>query len=117
MKTRVKMLKVKIKTLAEEARIIRLEERRAQAGSRLQGELHGHRVGEVRHEQRCSLLAYAFLRGIPYASCEKNPATQPDWKRVAKLVEKFGAVEYPAVFQQSAWFERWKVGESVKVVS
>lgn len=92
MKNRVKMLKVKIKSLAAEARIIRLEELRAVGGSQLQQELYLHRIRDVRGEQRSSLLAYAFLRGKTRASCEPKCSTEPDWARVLKLVEKFGDV-------------------------
>lgn len=90
MKTRIKMLKVKIKSLAEEARIIRLEEGRSEPGSQQQSELHEHRVRDVRKEQRASLLAYAFLRGVPLAACEAKAATEPDWKRVLAIAIKFG---------------------------
>lgn len=120
MKNRIKMLKVKIKSLAEEARIIRLEELRAKGRRKsserrkdmgkgyvqanpdyavihgrdlpLLTELHQHRVCDVRQEQRASLLAYAFLRGKTLAACEPKSARSPDWGRVLKLVEKFGDV-------------------------
>ncbi len=109
MKTQVKMLKVKIKSLAAEAGIIRLEERRAKKCDRLRCSLHEHRVGVVRTEQRLSLLAYAFLRGRPYAAQEKNAARRPDWNRVAKLVEKFGTTDYSANARaaQAAAFKEW----------
>lgn len=106
MKTRVKMLKVKIKSLADEARTIRLEERRAggkmtAVNKRLMGqdndlrnELRQHRVGIVRSEQRLSMLAYGFLRGRIRAAVERNPKEQPDRVRVEKLVEKFGTTAY-----------------------
>jgi hypothetical protein len=92
MKTRIKMLKVKIKSLACEARIIRREERLAGGGSQLQCEMHRHRTIDVRPEQRASLLAYAFLRGRSRTACEPKYAAEPDWGRVLKLVEKFGPV-------------------------
>lgn len=110
MKDQVKALKVKIKSLAAEAGIIRLEERRAkgrrkwQGGRRLVGEfigrddilrmsLRGHRVRDVRREQRSSLLAYAFLRGKSYAVCERPAADNPpDLERLHSLVKKFGPV-------------------------
>lgn len=106
-KTRITMLKVKIKSLAEEARIIRLEEHRACGRRVAPGEVKGrddwkrtelyfHRVKDVRAEQRHSLLAYAFLRGRSYASCEGVRTRQwweePNLERVAELVRKFGPV-------------------------
>jgi hypothetical protein len=97
MKTQVKALKVKVKSLAAEAGIIRLEERRAIGGKRrddvLYASLRQHRVWDVRKEQRSSLLAYAFLRGRAYSACER-PAddNKPDIDRVQSLVKKFGPV-------------------------
>ncbi len=122
MKTRVKMLKVKIKSLAEEARIIRREELRALGwrlsptkrkdmgkgyvqrnpnyyvikyrDAALHEELRNHRVGDVRREQRVSLLAYAFLRNKTLAACEPHHISQQiDWTRVLSLVLKFGPVK------------------------
>ena len=85
---------MKVKSLAAEAHIIRLEERKA-LGRRVPDtavyvSLRTHRVCDVRREQRSSLLAYGFLRGRPYASIEKPAATNPpDWVRVRKIASKF----------------------------
>jgi len=109
MKTRIKMLKVKIKSLAAEARIIRLEELRARGGSQLQQELYLHRVRDVRGEQRVSLLAYAFLRGKTRAACEPKYSEEPDWARVLKLVEKFGeALPTETKKQTAERLEDWR---------
>lgn len=113
MKNRIKMLKVKIKSLAEEARIIRLEERRSRAGSQQQSELHQHRVMDVRKEQRCSLIAYAFLRGVPLAKCEAKCRFAPDWKRVAQIVEKFGTGVTNHRGEQLGRFHEWRAGANV----
>ncbi len=95
MKVQVKYLKVKIKSLAAESGIIRLEERRSLVGKRrddvLYASLRQHRVIDVRQEQRSSLLAYAFLRGRDYRQCECPAAdNKPDLDRVMSLVKKFG---------------------------
>jgi hypothetical protein len=87
MKDRRRYLKVKIKSLAAEAKIIRQEERKS--GGRLRNGLHEHRVGIVRSEARHSLLAYGFLRGRDYSRLEKN-SSQPNMERVRSLIEKFG---------------------------
>jgi hypothetical protein len=70
----IEYLRVKIKSLAEEARIIRHEEHRASAYHRglLCAKLRDHRVKEVRPEARAALLAYAFLRGRPYTTVERS---------------------------------------------
>lgn len=107
MKTMVKMLKVKIKSLAAEARIIRLEERRCGKDDAARCSLHEHRVGIVRTEQRLSLLAYAFIRGRSLSSVEPKSSTPPDWNRVGKLVEKFGTTDYYKRQEQSAAFKEW----------
>jgi hypothetical protein len=110
MLNRRKMLKVKIKSLAAEAAIIRREERLSKPGGPEQCELHNHRVRDVRDEQRHSLLAYAFIRGKPLSLTEPSHKREPDWKRVAKLVEKFGTTEYPKKSQENA-FAEWKAGQ------
>ncbi len=87
-------LKVKIKSLAAEAKIIRQEERKARErrNRTLQIGLASHRRGIVRHEARHSQLAYGFLRGMPYhkmeAKCHGND--EPEFGKVYKLVQKFG---------------------------
>lgn len=82
-------LKVKIKSLAEEAKIIKLEERKALRNAKhckkTQGledqvdiwkktysELKEHRKGIVRSEYRAALLAYGFIRGKTYNQMENN---------------------------------------------
>ena len=83
-------LKVKVKSLAEEAKIIRREEKRAKLLSIRIG-LREHRIGIVRHEARHSHLAYGFLRGRAYLEIENKASEAPDWAKVRKMVEKFGS--------------------------
>lgn len=120
-KTKAKMLKVKIKSLAEEARIIRKEEGRCGKDEALRSSLHAHRILDVRGEQRASLLAYAFIRGREYASVEGRCRAQPDWGRVQRLVGKFGRcsqygwpVQGSEAITQMAEFEAWKSKEKSK---
>ena len=102
---RLRYLKVKIKALAAEAAIIRFEERRVHGFERhLLGQ---HRRIDVRRAARRNLLAYACLRGRPYAQVE-SPATlyPPDWDEVRKLAIRFsrggiGSTEAGAAFD--AW--------------
>lgn len=80
-------LKVKIKSLAEEAKIIRKEERKALATYRriknkqgfeekaekalnLYNGLRMHRIGIVRAEARAAQLAYGFLNNKKYSELE-----------------------------------------------
>lgn len=91
-------LKVKIKSLAAEARIIRHEETRFPRGFRdhptFQG-LHSHRTWDVRREARSALLAYAYLRGRLYSTIEggsnEKRSSQPDIVRIMQLIYKYGS--------------------------
>jgi len=101
-------LKMKIMSLAAEARIIRTEEKKWPGEHLARHGLHHHRIHEVRPEARHALLAYGFLRGRDYRRLESKAARAPDWDRVQKLAEKFGAVtkaDLPAVAQR---FAQWK---------
>lgn len=102
-------LKIKIKSLAEEAKIIRHEEAIAKkasyvahAGIQQYDSLRNHRVREVREEQRATLLAYGYLRGRAYSDIERDGSKRiTNWVRVQRMVEKYGT---PAQF---AALEDW----------
>lgn len=89
-------LRVKLKSLAEEARIIRIEEMRANENRDydLQRELRDHRAGIVRRAARETLLAYQYLRGIPYDAVERPGSTYVNWQSVRKMVVKYGGSEF-----------------------
>lgn len=101
-------LRIKIKSLAAEARIIRHRERslrlfKAKGGGkeyRKVGQLserakatwldlRNHRTREVRSETRSSLLAYGYLRGTPYLAMESKCWTKPDWIKIGSMIERF----------------------------
>jgi hypothetical protein len=88
-----KFLKVKIKSLAEEARIIRFEERKS--WGQLRDQLAIHRKGVVRREARHSLLAYGYLRGRTYQAMEASRHTEPNWDSVERLIKKYGTLKQP----------------------
>lgn len=106
-----KFLKVKVKSLAAEARIIRLEERRAGHGD-LRNRLAVHRRWHVRFEARHSLLAYGYLRGIPYVAMERTTRedNSPDWDHVEQMVKRFGPPKH------NTSFEGWKKYEQAESV-
>jgi hypothetical protein len=95
-------LKVKIKSLAAEASIIRHEEKkwkdRTKPGNKHEPSpiyfgLHEHRVYAVRREARVALLAYGFIRGREYRSIEaknKHGRELPQTARIAELVTRYG---------------------------
>lgn len=82
-------LKIKIKNLAEEARMIRFQEKKNNPGI-YTWELRNHRIHDLRREQRATLLAYAFLRGKKYREIEPTAKTEPAWDRVRSMVQKYG---------------------------
>lgn len=110
-----KLLKVKIKSLAAESKIIRLEEERLKrkANNAKEDEfetkqkfwslflrLNEHRTKDVRIETRHSLIAYAYIRKVSYMAVEggarwrREPFDKqaPDWGRIRDLVMKYGSV-------------------------
>ncbi len=95
-------LKIKIKSLAEEAKIIRHEERFVKSWKREPGELpndlyfdlHKHRTKDVCKESRSSNLAYGYLREMPYLRIEEKCYTKPDWKNVERLVTRYGNLSH-----------------------
>jgi hypothetical protein len=97
-------LKVKIKSLAAEAVIIRKEERRHRGDTKTS--LHTHRIIDVRREARAALLAYGFLRGRAYVAMERpTPRERPAWQRVEHLVKKYGTDDIRDRMQR---FSEWK---------
>lgn len=85
---RREMLRIKIKSLAEEARIIRKEEHRTHGA--LRNELHLHRVGVVRHEARHTHIAYGLLRGRTIEQIEPGAKVDPDMKKVEAMLKRYG---------------------------
>ena len=96
-------LKIKIKSLAAEASIIRREEKRWPGPSATRTGLHLHRVFEVRHEARAALLAYAFLRGRTYRAVEKSAHESPDWKRIETIAIKYADTQSLLKENFAAW--------------
>lgn len=82
------MLRVKSKSLAEEARIIRKEEARTHGPMR--NRLQQHRRGIVRLEARATGLAYGFIKGYAWEKMEPKSSTLPDWARVRQMLKKYG---------------------------
>lgn len=88
-----KFLKVKIKSLAAEARIIRHEERKSRG--QLRNDLAAHRKGIVRREARHTQLAYGYLRNRPYRKLEQTCHRHPDWSSVERMVKRYGTLKQP----------------------
>ena len=110
-------LRVKIKSLAAEARIIRQEEGRfrdlwhhQQTGPFLGLKLH--RTQDVRKEARSALLAYGFLRGVPYSKIEAKCWEAPDWFRIMQIVTKFGETQIRRQHNSDNGLPGWPLGTS-----
>lgn len=82
-------LKIKTKHLAEEARIIRKEEKRNRGDTRTW--LYLHRIHNVRPESRATSIAYAFAKGTALGKVEKYPEKIPTsvWARVATMIKLY----------------------------
>lgn len=121
-------LKIKIKSLAEEARIIRSDERKHLDASRADrkanrpfqknwdawGRLNTHRIFDVRIEQRATLIAYGYLRGKAYRQIEQAPhwlkapysRPGPDWTKITAMIAKYQGGDKKVIFEQlKAWRE------------
>lgn len=104
-------LKVKIKSLAAEAKIIRLEEERRKD---LQSLLAEHRRGIVRHEQRHTLLAYGFLRGTPYLAIEPKCHEKPDGAKIWKMIDRYGVIRDEFKSSEEYTLKKKEVSEAFK---
>jgi len=93
---RREMLKVKAKSLAEEARIIRQEERKAKG--QIQVELSWHRRSDVRHAARTTYMAYGLIRGRAVDRTERPGSERSEvyWKAVKTMIQKYGPVDKAA---------------------
>lgn len=94
-------LKIKLRNLADEARLIRREEKRPR-NAPWRERLYLHRILVVRREARATAIAYAYLRGRRYAQLEATCHEPPDWSRVRTMVRRYGD---PTVTDQAldAW--------------
>lgn len=109
-------LKVKLKSLAAESKIIRKEENKRSGTLRLG--LQEHRRGIVREEARHTHIAYGFLKGMPYTKIEQKPKSEPNWDRVAKMILKYGPYTQwgePSPQQFAEEFTRWKNNEPLQL--
>jgi len=113
-------LKIKIKSLAEEARIIRFHENKLvtpdPAYSNVhpveidsaRGYLRDHRVRVVRKESRSANIAYGYLRGKAYKQLESSCKEEPDIARVVTIINTFRywSRKKPTVESIKEWMEQ-----------
>lgn len=73
--------------------------------------LEHHRKHVVRPETRASLLAYGFMRDVPYSVIEERYHEAPNWERVeqiaAQFTKKYGSFDERKFKQRfEEWFQR-----------
>lgn len=120
-------LKIKIKSLAAEAVIIKREEQRWKAAPFTVGNdkqthplyfsLRNHRLLKVRAECRSAIIAYGYLRGRAYRSIESKYHEAPNWERIAEILRTFG--NFPDMHipeKRKELFERVKLWGSVPAI-
>lgn len=84
-------LKVKLKSLAEEAKIIKFEEKR---NKKAREQLYLHRIQVVRTEARATLLAYGFIRKRKYKQLEATGKLPQTIKtRAISILNKYWSEE------------------------
>ena len=90
MNTELTKLKIKLKSLAAEARIIRKEELKRKGKWSHQAEtLYCHRVNYLRPITRATHVAYGLLRGLEYLQIEPTSKSQPDWDKIRGMITKY----------------------------
>lgn len=112
---RREMLRIKLKSLATEAKYIRREEDRMAWSNRgtLREELREHRTGVVRWEARATSLAYGFIKGYTRAQVENQRRQLPSHvdkdllKKVEAMVKRYGRVGVDNTAGLAQW---WSVG-------
>ena len=82
------LLRIKAKSLAAEARIIRAAKRRQNGATKM--ELDAHRREVLRPQARATCLALGLLRGTAYEAMEPDAKSPPNWDEVKRLLSKYG---------------------------
>jgi hypothetical protein len=88
-------LRVNVKSLSAESKIIRKESKKAAPDYRNQ--LEWHRIYRLRNESRMAQLALAFIRGIPYKEVEKTAKVLPDCKTLLNKINRFYRADFEDV--------------------
>lgn len=114
-------LKIKVVSLAAEARLIRKDEQKFKKRPgptcrEIFWGLREHRTKDVRSESRSALIAYGYLRGRAYSTIESKGKhgrrPDPDWTRIVQLIVKYGQNKDAAAIKKA--IEVWKDPEAVK---
>ena len=91
MEERTIHLRIKVKSLVDEAKTIRQEA--SKVSGMVKWNLNHHRTTVVRRHTRHNLLAYGILMGTPYYKMEKKCYEAPDFSWIKKTALNFGGTE------------------------
>lgn len=104
-----RLLKIKLKSLMEEVKIIRHEEDKlkpairkgSEGAAKMVNEMAHHRRWDLRRESRATLLAYGFIRGRSYEQIEPKVThyhvpveVKQRVERIAKMVHRYGSIDW-----------------------
>lgn len=81
-------LKVRVKLVDTESKFFRQAEREHKKNEPMRNHFYLHRVLDTRSKARHLQLAYAYLRGMPYAKLEHNPKTKPNLHILKQIVKE-----------------------------
>lgn len=95
MNERLIHLRIKIKSLAAEAAIIRQEAKKT-SGLVKYG-LNQHRTGIVREHTRINLLAYGLIKRVPYSVMEQKTDTKVNFSKIVEIAKRFGETDEIAI--------------------
>lgn len=102
MKIEVHQLRVNVKSLAAEARIIRQEIAKAKSKDAI-GCLSFHRMSRLRPEARLAHLALAYVKGVPYKTAESKTNNPVLCMELVKKLSRFCVAVEPLTVK--AWLE------------
>jgi hypothetical protein len=96
-KVALHQLRVNVKSLASEAKIIRHEVKKS--GDReVADSLHAHRMTRLKPEARLANLALAYVKGKNYSQVENNSKTKPSASALTRKLKRFvWQVDEPAI--------------------
>lgn len=112
MRPAIHALRVNIKSLAAEARLIRGEIHRTRDAA-VKNQLAAHRVHRLRPESRLAHLALAFLRHRDYRTVENRTYRPVDPVRLALKLSRFPGL--PASDELVPVLTAWLAGEPCRV--
>lgn len=102
-------LKIKIKSLSQEVRIIKAAEQKLRGPhwgpSYQRSSLRQHRIHDIRPEIRDSHIAYGYLRGRKLEQIESASTSEPNWENAKRMVKKYGTSK------QWEGFDSWRTGK------